>query len=73
MLGFGLMWFDNACKDCPNRKVGCHNVETYSVWAEHEKKKEKAYNKHQKAYNFSQIEITNRKRKMRRYDHDHRR
>ena len=72
-MGFGLEWFDEFCKDCPDRKVGCHNVETCSKWAEHEKKKEEAYKDRRKAYSFSQIEITNRKRKMRRYDHDHRR
>ena len=72
-MGFGLMVYDEFCKDCPNRKVGCHNVETCSKWAEHEKKKEQSYHDRQKVYSLSQIEITNWKQKMHRYDHDHRR
>ena len=72
-MGFGLEWFDEFCRDCPDRKVGCHNVETCSKWAEHEKKKEKIYKKHQKVCELSGIEITHRQQRMHKYEHDHRR
>ena len=72
-MGFGLMRFDNACKDCPNRKVGCHNVETCSKWAEHEKKKEEAYKDRRKTNELSQIEVTHLRHRIHKYEHDHRR
>lgn len=40
-----IIRYDDSCKDCPNRRVGCHNAETCSYWAEHEKKKEIEYNR----------------------------
>lgn len=30
-------------KDCPNRKVGCHDASTCDRWAEHERRKSEAY------------------------------
>lgn len=33
------------CKNCPDRRVGCHNVVTCSKWAEHEKLKAELYSK----------------------------
>ena len=67
------MFIDDKCKNCSDRRVGCHNVETCSFWAEHEKKKEEAYNERQKACKLSCIEITHREKRMRKYEHDHRR
>ena len=67
------MWFDNACKDCPNRRVGCHSTEICSKWAEHEKKKEKVYKDRRKVRELSNVENAHWKQKMHRYDHDHRR
>lgn len=61
------------CKDCPNRRVGCHNVETCSFWAEHEKKKEKIYDKRKNCYERVASEKAYFRRKMKRHDHDHRR
>ena len=72
-MGFGLEWFDEFCKDCSDRKVGCHNVEICSKWAEHEKKKEEVYNERQKAHELSQIEVTHWKHRIHKYEHDHRR
>ena len=72
-MGFGLEWFDEFCENCPDRKIGCHNIETCSKWAEHEKKKEKSYHDRRKVCELSQIEITHRQQKMHKYDHDHRR
>ena len=72
-MGFGLKWFDEFCKDCPDRKVCCHNTEICSKWVEHEKKKEEAYNERQKAHELSQIEVTHWKHRIHKYEHDHRR
>lgn len=72
-MDFGLTLYDEFCKDCPNRRVGCHNVETCSKWAEHEKKKEKVYKERQKVCECSCIEITNQGKRMHKYEHDHRR
>jgi len=72
-MDFGLILYDEFCKDCPNRKVGCHNAETCSKWAEHEKKKEKVYKERQKVCELSNVEKTHWKQKMHKYDHDHRR
>lgn len=67
------MLIDNECKNCPDRRVGCHNVETCSYWAEHEKKKEALYKTRKEIYERTSIEKTYFKRKMRRHDHDSRR
>lgn len=32
-------------RDCPNRKIGCHDANTCPSWAEHEKNKAEAYKK----------------------------
>lgn len=43
MNNISINEYDDTCKDCPDRKVGCHNIKTCAKWAEHEKKKEKTY------------------------------
>ena len=30
-------------RDCPKRKIGCHDASTCETWAEHERRKEIAY------------------------------
>lgn len=66
---------DNECKNCPDRRVGCHNVKTCSFWAEHEKKKEKLYKVRKEISEQTSMSIEKAyfKRKMRRHDHDTRR
>lgn len=68
-----MSYIEDNCKNCPDRKIGCHNVETCSYWAEHEKKKEKLYKTRKEICERTSIEKTYFKRKMRRHDHDTRR
>lgn len=49
-------WIDNCCKNCPDRKVGCHDEATCSKWAEHETIKRSLYEEHQKKSELASIE-----------------
>lgn len=47
---------DHCCQNCPNRKVGCHNINTCSAWAKHEANKEKIYKERLKKSTMIAIE-----------------
>ncbi len=57
---------DDCCKNCKDRHVGCHNIETCSKWNEHEKEKEKLYADRKMKMQTKDIEFNYSRRKMKR-------
>lgn len=57
---------DDCCKDCKDRHIGCHNIETCSKWADHEKQKQKIYEKRLEDMRFKDQSLNHPKRKMKR-------
>lgn len=61
---------NNICRDCPDRRVGCHNVDTCSKWAEHERKKKDEYDRRLLNCELTTVEKRAKAHFMRKVYHD---